>query len=271
MPLFSRKPDIEKLKAKRDVEGLIKVLEQHKDSYTCIKAVRALDEIGNKQSIAALGIAAKNYYPDVRREAGMALVKLGASAVKPLLSMMPYDHLASDCLIKVGTPAVEPVCTALLEYLKTPVTSNLDPHFQMIHILGEIGDARATETLVACLNNSNDDICRWAAKGLDKLRWQPDNDKQLVIYWLIKEDVDRCVKMGSAAVEPLIANLKHENGKLRGLAAKALGQIGDTRAVEPLTALLQDNGWYYLVYSGDKSENIRNVTAEALKKLGHTP
>lgn len=59
-------------------------------------------------------------------------------------------------------------------------------------------------------------------------------------------------------VEPLIATLKHDNWCVRGGAARALGEIGDVRAVEPLsiTALKDD---LYIV---------RWVAAEALGKIG---
>jgi len=42
------------------------------------------------------------------------------------------------------------------------------------------------------------------------------------------------------AVEPLIALLTHKNGGVRGDAAEALGTIGDERAVRPLISLLAD-------------------------------
>jgi HEAT repeat protein len=41
-------------------------------------------------------------------------------------------------------------------------------------------------------------------------------------------------KLGTAAVEPLIAALKTNDDALRGAAARLLGRIGDTRAIEPL-------------------------------------
>lgn len=46
-------------------------------------------------------------------------------------------------------------------------------------------------------------------------------------------------KIGTLAVEQLIATL-NKNKKARGMAAGVLGLIGDTRAVEPLIALLND-------------------------------
>jgi HEAT repeat protein len=57
-------------------------------------------------------------------------------------------------------------------------------------------------------------------------------------------------------VEGLIKALKDENGFVPVNAAKALGEIGDTRAVEPLTEALKD-----------KKKDVREAAKEALKKI----
>jgi HEAT repeat protein len=49
------------------------------------------------------------------------------------------------------------------------------------------------------------------------------------------------VKIGSASVEPLIAMLADKDPDIKIRAAKSLGELGDERAVEPLTRLLKDN------------------------------
>jgi HEAT repeat protein len=48
------------------------------------------------------------------------------------------------------------------------------------------------------------------------------------------------VRMGEAAVEPLIALLKYENPTVRHQAAHVLGKIGDARAVDALIKTLSD-------------------------------
>src|ERR1700730_6296255 len=50
------------------------------------------------------------------------------------------------------------------------------------------------------------------------------------------------VKIGSAAVEPLLATLKDSDSLVQMAVAKALGQIGDARAVEPLIELIKIPG-----------------------------
>ncbi len=50
------------------------------------------------------------------------------------------------------------------------------------------------------------------------------------------------VKIGYPVVEALIAALKDPDRDIRGGAARALGKIGDVRAVEPLIGALKDQG-----------------------------
>ena len=65
--------------------------------------------------------------------------------------------------------------------------------------------------------------------------------------------------IGEPAVELLIEVLKNEIPTIRKRAAIALGEIGDKRAVEPLTPLLRDGKSF-----------VREVTEDALEKLGQS-
>lgn len=59
--------------------------------------------------------------------------------------------------------------------------------------------------------------------------------------------VDALVEIGASAVEPLIAALRHQNKNIRRSVARILGDIGDIRAIEPLTSACcdQDNDTCY--------------------------
>jgi hypothetical protein len=67
---------------------------------------------------------------------------------------------------------------------------------------------------------------------------------------------DALGKIGAPSVEPLIKALEDENALRRAVAARALGRIGDPRAVKPLEKTLED-----------KDKEVRTQTKKALKKL----
>jgi HEAT repeat protein len=65
------------------------------------------------------------------------------------------------------------------------------------------------------------------------------------------------VRLGNRAVPALVEVLKQGTHSGRGLAASVLGSIGDTRAIEPLTALL-----------ASEDESTRIAAIEALAEIG---
>jgi HEAT repeat protein len=60
-------------------------------------------------------------------------------------------------------------------------------------------------------------------------------------------------------VDDLISDLEHGTSDYRLNAAKSLGEIGDPRAIRPLIAAIEDEGW---------NESVRMEAAMALSKMG---
>ena len=73
-------------------------------------------------------------------------------------------------------------------------------------------------------------------------------------YWEVAMDL---AKLGPPAVPELIRALRDSNWWVRWVAARALGDIGDARAVGPLIAALKD-----------EDRDVRYGVAAALGKLG---
>lgn len=148
-------------------------------------------------------------------------------------------------LVKIGSPAIEPLTGVLIGNDKSIVRSHA------AEALGQIGDARAVETLIDALKNGDWIVSSHAAEALGKIR-------------------------DTRAVEPLIASLKWNYGShYQPSAAEALGEIGDKRAVEPLLDVLSDNIKPFtivvereptILFHNEK--DIRKKAAEALSKLG---
>lgn len=220
MGLFGS-PNVEKLKAKGDVAGLIKALGYEKDNYRKA-AAEALGQIG----APAVGpLVAALHSPDgsVRWHAAGALGQTGdADAVKPLIAafgdpLVSVRSAAVEALVQVGAPAVGPLIDAL-------------PSWAAAEALGRIGDHRAVKSLVAALPN-------WAA--INALGWIGD----------------------PGAVAPLIAALQGKDELDREAAARALGRIGDPAALDALTAALSDEAQHVREAAAEALKHLPRVNS----------
>jgi HEAT repeat protein len=242
------------------VEPLIAALKDDKVSHV---AAQALGKIGDVGAVEPLITALKEggfkrlFYAQALGEIG------DARAVEPLIATLKDidDTMIGQMVImalgEIGDArAVEPLI-ATLKDIDNPLIGSA-----VITALGEIGDARAVEPLVAALatlKEYNFFIVSSAGKALDRLGWQPDKSRVGALYWIAKKQCDKCIEIGSPAVEPLSIAL--ENGILMGksmprAAAYALGNIGDARAVKALeTACF------------NASRDVSQAASEALRKI----
>jgi HEAT repeat protein len=209
MPLFGP-PNVEKLKARRDIAGLVKALAYKKDWNVRKAAAGALAKIGDARAVESLIAALKDEAYYVRQTAAEALGKIGW---KPEKSEAGALYLIArgkwDQCVKIGAPAVEPLIAALKD-------GDLDVRLGATAALAKIG-APAVEPLIAALKDGDLDVRLGATAAL--------------------------AKIGAPAVEPLIAALKDGDWNVRQAAAGALGEIG-APAVEPLIAALKDGDWW---------------------------
>lgn len=233
------------MKATKDVKGLVAALRFANDSSVQSAAGTALVDIGNitkPDDIECILAALADSNKDVRSIAAVACHQIcDPRVVTPLISVVKDTNQfwflrwrAASRLGDIKDPrAVEPLISVLeSEDQDGDTECNVRRH--AAGALAEIGDPRAVEPLIAALKDDN-----------ALMRWDAD---------------EALVRIGAAAVEPLISALKDtyevkrwmvmgEPGSdnretyldtVRFWAARALGQIGDPRAVKPLTVALQD-------------------------------
>jgi len=205
------------MRERRDIEGLINVLNFQRNPAVRRAAAAALGEIRDSRAVEPLiSTLTEDKTLEVRRSAAAALGRLGdARAVEPLIAALEFDQLriaASQALGILGdVRAVEP----LLALLKDESALGLKLSVPC-EALGKLGDARAVEPLIEALSHPQSDRRKHAAEALGAL--------------------------GDArAVEPLIAALKDEESFVFTSAIVALGKIGDARAVAPLISMLADD------------------------------
>jgi len=203
--------NVEKMRERRDVMGLIKALQYKSDLEVRRNAEKALGDVGDKRAVVPLIHALKDENWRVRSEAAVALGKIkGALAVETLVHALKDEDSdvrkrAAAALRNIGEPAVE--------------------------------------SLIHALEDEDSDVRKRVTVALDELGWKPGDDTENSHYLIAKKEWAELARLGEPAVKPLIQALEDESWEVRKRAAAALGKIGDTRAVEPLIHALKDEYW----------------------------
>jgi len=154
--------------------------------------------------------------------------------------------------------AVEPLIAALRD---------ADVRWCAARALGELGDNRAVEPLIPLLGDADANVRVYAAGALGEINKDP---RAFAVLITALGDTGAQVRWSAAgalgklgdirAVGPLVVLLGDADISVRGSAARALGCLGDIRAVEPLIPLL-----------GDADANVRWSAAAALWKINKDP
>ena len=139
-----REPNVKKMKAKKDVKGLLEVL---KDSRTIGTSIA--------DSFGALDI----------------IVEIGAAAVELLIEALDSDKdevvrwVSANALGRIGDKkALEP----LIEALKNDV--HPDVRWHAAESLGELGEEKAVRPLTDALEDEDDWVRDFAASALRKIK-----------------------------------------------------------------------------------------------------
>ena len=214
MSLFGP-PNIEQMKAKRDVNGLIKALSyQLKSNDPEHRKVRqaassALGDLGGPQAIEALVGVLGAIHPEEQTNAIFALITVGAPAVGPLSLALQ----SGDLSVRIGAATalggidskdgVAPLIQALRQ-------NNTAVRVAAVKSLGKLNDPRACEPLTSLLRD--------------------EPKVQIEVLNVIDKFKD------SHALEPLIAELENPNhtGEVKAAMIKTLSGLQDMRAVESI-------------------------------------
>jgi hypothetical protein len=189
-------PDVEKLKATGNVEGLIKALGYQEDDAIRQAALTALSAMGHGQ------------------DAVKALEKMNDAQAFTLLKQALKDSDAKVRVSAIQALGKTEESSARRLLLKALQDSDANVRKTAIQFLARTNNARTVKELVTALGDPD-----WAVRN---------------------QAVHSLGGMGASAVKPLITSLEHEDKNVRTLAINALGKIGDARAVEALTRVLDD-------------------------------
>lgn len=142
---LSRPPNVEKMNASRDVNGLINALGYQKEVNVRRTAAEALGKLGDVRAVEPLLTARKDTNDGVRKAATQALALIGLEPLIVALKDSDGDvrKAASEALAEIGDArASEPlIALAIDDY-------DYDVQVAAMQALAKIGDSRALEPLI---------------------------------------------------------------------------------------------------------------------------
>ena len=133
---------------------------------------------------------------------------------------------------------------------------DLEVRKAVVQSLSGSQDKLAVASLVSALRDSDRELRLRAAKALEAAGWKPASDEQGVWRAVAYFEFLKAADFGTAAVEPLIAELEDPHNPHRREVIQSLGPMGDARAIGPLLAAISD-----------PDPNIRVAAVDALNGI----
>lgn len=264
MPLFGP-PNIEKLKAKRNIKNLIKALDYADSPQIQRDAALALCEIADPITVPLLMNFLSHSDPAVRASAADALGRLRASqaisALEPLIED-PDEGVRGKAIFSLARLGHSRAEDLLLSALQDDSQAN---RLQAIQTLHALRSSKAIKPLVALLEEENEDIVTASGRAL----YVMDEKLTLGELGVVMEkgsqrqrlhaiDVIGSFRKSEEAMDKLIQALKTDEDELvRKAAARKMGIIGGQKAIDALGDVSRT----------DPSEAVRELASDQCKGL----
>jgi HEAT repeat protein len=232
-------PDVERLERKRNIRGLIKALTYPKDPHVRAHAAKVLGKVIDRIDlgpthpvIGLLQLFWIHIAPRHDRKRREKVEKALASALWD--SDGGVRASAADALAQLSSRLLIEEINRMRKVQAVESLISLLGNEAAATALTEIG-APAVEELISAMNDRY-----WA-------RWASADRRSIVVrhvyYGRLEPPLHKIVEVlgrigDTRAVDPLIALLKERRRDIHKEVAEALGRIGDKRAVEPLIEAL---------------------------------
>jgi HEAT repeat protein len=285
---------VKRLEAAADIDGLLDLARPGGNSDLRVDAILALGRLGDARAVAPLVELLDDAWSNVWRAAESALAKIGAPAVEPLIRAVERsgvrEHAArvlgligdaravgvlvtaldsdiyaleasTQALVRLGSPAVEP----LIRALRHPASR---VRWAATQALGKLGDRRAVEPLIEALGDESGQVRNGVVRALGELHDRRAADplfrtlQQEGLFWA----ADALTKLGdrrgvlwllSVLEAPSQVLPNQDPHQMRVAAIAALGRLRASEAIPRLLDLFPGYG-----------QQIRDAAAGALVQIG---
>jgi HEAT repeat protein len=242
----------------RSVDALIHTMLNDEDYGARRGAAESLGKLRDRRAVEPLIEVLNDSDCMVRPAAAVALGNIGDScAVDALITSALEDEAytvvidAAEALEKIGdTRAVAPLCKVVVDFERNFFFNRA--RCAVAKVLGKFGDPAAVEPLAQALVKEDPIDIGCHARALAQIG---SPAVPALIKLLIPRDDeyheftrrDAAIALGdigdTMAIEPLVAALGDEDEEVRNRAAEALGKIGDPRAIGPIVSKLKSDRW----------------------------
>ncbi len=245
---------------KNAVATIIKLMRHRTHPARC-HAANELLRLADKRAIGPLIAVLSDSDERMRSQAARSLFFFAdKSAFEPLLPLL------EDKDEWVRASAIETLCQsdgdrAIGPALKMLKDKSYDVRLSTVRALMKLNRPETAPHLVKLLNDKSKEVADYAAIALGKLG--DDRGLDRLIFAIKKRPFydfmceEAIVKLGSKAVSPVINLLDSYDYTVRQTSVKLLGEIGDSRAIEPLRKKLET----------ETIISCRTAIEEALQKL----
>lgn len=229
------------------------------DKYVRASAAWALGRFINVKAADHLISALQDKDPYVRRNVVQALGQIGdVRAIKHLFSFMfdPDKYVRRGAEMSLGNFRNRQVIEAVLSVLRS---DDGTMKRTVVKIVDQLKVEKATEDLIIqALVDDNAEVRLTAARMLQRNRWLPPDDEMRCRFNIAMQNWEACVDMGELAINNLVDVLQSGwKTDVRCAAIMALKEIGSSRAVESIIAVLND-----------VNRNVREDAVDALEEIG---
>lgn len=197
------------------------------------------------------------------------LVRLGQAAVPHLIEALSDEDgyvraAAADALGEIRDERAVKALAAAMQYRDNRIyedDEDAEARNNAAEALGKIGDLRAFDDLIHAASGKDLLLASYAVDALGMLGDERAIPTLLAALKVADLDLPKAAcsalkRIGTPAVLPLIEALDTAKGYWRVYALKALGSIGDPRALASINALLND-----------ADQSVRSSAAKALQQL----
>ncbi|MDB6027673.1 MAG: lyase domain protein repeat-containing protein [Verrucomicrobiales bacterium] len=219
------------------IPALIEALKE-KDSYLQITVAKALARFNDPRVIDPLIEALDEsstaaFFYGVREEAETSLIKMGATAVQPLIEALQSRFGQSRVFIAkmLGQIPDPRSFDPLLQILND---ENADVRKAVIYSLAAIDKRRAIESVLPMMDDPDAPTRRVAAETLVKLGWSVKTDADQAKHFAAMGKYADALALGDVGVDALLNLLHDQDDGVRKTVCRVLGRTGNPVVVQSL-------------------------------------